>query len=677
MASISQTIQREINPFDSTTFRPGNFWQEQQNPVLNVESIHQEAISDIKTVLDQVASDHRTRTLMLYGDSGSGKSHLLGRLKRQLNSKAFFAYIGPWPDSDFIWRHILRQAVDSLLYAPEGQKESQLLLWLKGLPAFKDRGFVKWVLGERGIFIRNFRTSYPTGIYNAKEFFGVLYDLTNPELYPIACDWLRGDLLDEDDLKALGVRSAIDTEDAAQKILANFGKISAETQPIVLCFDQLDNIPRLSNGFIDLQALFSVNSSIHNEHAKNFLVIISIITNTWKENAARVQSADKARLLDASVSLKPITLDEAEALWAARLYPLHQQADNQPPSSIYPLTRQALEEKFPRARTMPRAALMLGRQLYQEEKIKLINEMVDVSTPTQPDIPKPPVTIVEINSLAAFQLVWQKEFNQTQQKISRIGQLASQELIQMLREVLGALQLTEIQPRFLPSPTYANSSLSYQDLDKLKRVGIVWTEASNLTSFSYVMKACQKAENQNLCQVMYLIRAERLGTPNNQGYRRYETIFTGSLNRHIKPDLTSVHYLATYHNLVNAACSRELVVGDTTPNLDQLEDLIRKSEILNGCTLLQDLKIVFGTIIDTDPNPDLKAVKDFLLNFVITQQFMGRQTLTQNASSQFPQLKESEIEQVIQELCQENRIQIFNPGAKQEAQLICLVPKAS
>lgn len=90
MASISQTIQREINPFDSTTFRPGNFWQEQQSPVLNVESIHQEAISAIKTVLDQVASDHRTRTLMLYGDSGSGKSHLLGRLKRQLNSKAFF-----------------------------------------------------------------------------------------------------------------------------------------------------------------------------------------------------------------------------------------------------------------------------------------------------------------------------------------------------------------------------------------------------------------------------------------------------------------------------------------------------------------------------------------------------------------------------------------------------------
>jgi len=60
--------------------------------------------------------------------------------------------------------------------------------------------------------------------------------------------------------------------------LANFGRISAQTQPIVLCFDQLDNIP-LPDGSIDLQALFSVNSSIQ-PVPKKFLVIISIITNT-------------------------------------------------------------------------------------------------------------------------------------------------------------------------------------------------------------------------------------------------------------------------------------------------------------------------------------------------------------------------------------------------------------
>jgi len=100
-------------------------------------------------ILDRVAIDHRTCTLMLYGDSGSGKSHSVGSNKPQ--SQPFFTYIGPWPDSNFIWRHILRQTVDSLLYVPQGQQESQLLLWLKGLPAFRERGFKKWVLGERAI----------------------------------------------------------------------------------------------------------------------------------------------------------------------------------------------------------------------------------------------------------------------------------------------------------------------------------------------------------------------------------------------------------------------------------------------------------------------------------------------------------------------------------------------
>ena len=152
MTSIDWIIKCEANPFDSTTVKPGNFWQEQQNIALNVDSIHQEALSEIVALLDRVAGDRRTRTIILCGESGSGKSHLLGRLKQTLNPKAFFTYIGPWPNSDFIWRHILRQTVDSLLYVPQGKQESQLLLWLHSLPAFKERGFASTGgTDERGV----------------------------------------------------------------------------------------------------------------------------------------------------------------------------------------------------------------------------------------------------------------------------------------------------------------------------------------------------------------------------------------------------------------------------------------------------------------------------------------------------------------------------------------------
>jgi ABC-type thiamine transport system substrate-binding protein len=109
--------------------------------------------------------------------------------------------------------------------------------------------------------------------------------------------------------------------------------------------------------------------------------------------------------------------------------------------------------------------------------------------------------------------------------------------------------------------------------------------------------------------------------------------------------------------------------------LKDLKTLIHESKVLHDCPLLQELGIVDG--VATLKKTDLKPVKDFLLNFVITQHFLGRQTLIQNARSQFPDVDESKIDQLIEQLCQENQIQILDDRAKKNAQLICLVPKAS
>ncbi|NJM98767.1 MAG: ATP-binding protein [Phormidesmis sp. RL_2_1] len=133
MPSLEQLIRKNLNPFDPTTFRPGNFWKETQNLSHEVTSIHEHVVDSVEVALDQVAYDRQTRSLMLLGESGSGKSYLLGRIKRRLNDRACFAYIGPWSDSQHIWRHVLRQTVDSLMAVAEGQRESQLMRWLNGL----------------------------------------------------------------------------------------------------------------------------------------------------------------------------------------------------------------------------------------------------------------------------------------------------------------------------------------------------------------------------------------------------------------------------------------------------------------------------------------------------------------------------------------------------------------
>lgn len=670
MTSIDDIIRREVNPFDLINLKPGNFWGEKQDSALTVESIHQEAIAEIEALLNVVATDHRSRTVLLLGDSGSGKSYLLGRLKRTLNPKAFFAYIGPWADSDHIWRHTLRYTVDSLMQVPEGQQDSQLMLWLKGLSAFTKRSVKQRILNDnfweilqsdRKKFIKHLKDNYKKeSIFNSDIFFGILHDLTDSELYSLACEWLRGDDLAEESIQALKVQHCIDTEDAAKNILANFGRISTETQPIVLCFDQVDG--QISS---NPQPFFNVNTAIQNNSLKNFLIILSLTTNNWKQSIDRIQMSDKAGI-HRVVQLKRITLEQAEALWAYRLQQLHHQANPQPPSNIYPLNRQALEQKYPGARTLPRLALLLGREEYQKYKIDLVKP--PVSPPPSP----PSIDKIE----AEFQLQWQDEYDKNQEKITKITLLSAPELIRMLEEALAALQVQEIKPKLLPGKTYASNSLSYQRSSQRERVGVVWTEDPGMKPFYNVMDACQKVVNSNLCTTLYLIRAAGVGTSKLEGNKIYRQIFTGSQHHHIKPTLSSVHYLATYHSLVNSVLANELVVAGKTLSLQELEELIRKSEILHECSLLQDLGIVpMQPIID--PNPDLLQVKKFLLNVVITQQFLGRSTLIQNANSQFPDIAESQIDQLIEQLCQENQIQILDPGADPKAQLVYLVPQAS
>ncbi|NET87101.1 MAG: ATP-binding protein [Kamptonema sp. SIO1D9] len=674
MPSIEEIIQQEVNPFDSTTLYSSNFWREQQNEETNVNSIHQDAIATVEKLLAQVAKDNRPRSLILTGDVGSGKSYLLGRLKKQLNPKAFFAYIDPWPDSDYIWRHILRQTVDSLLHIPEGQEESQLLLWLGSLSALRNNSLVKNIFGERRTFIRNLRATYPTDIYNAKEFFNALYHLNNPELHPIACEWLRGDDLDEEDLQLLGVKSSNNSEDAAKNILNNFGFISRDSQPIVLCFDQLDNIPRLDDNHLDLQPLFNVNSTLHSQYFNSFLIIISLITDTWRQHQPRIQSADKVRVNAGLFNLKPITLYQAESLWKARLYPLHAQAQPKQADPLFPLSRKLLEEKFPRGKTLPRIALAVARQEYQKYKDSLIGIGVYPENINNQNGSTSLPKSKEKDPIAEFQLIWQQEYKKIQSRISKLNLIAAPELIRMLQEALSALEVKEIKPKLLSGKSSVNS-FSYQHPQQNSRVGIVWTEDASMKTFYSVMKACEKVVNTKDCQKLYLIRNASLGKPSLAGNQIHRQIFSNPEHSHLRVNLTSVHKLATYHSLVNSALGNELVINDKAISLKELETLTREAEIFNDCKLLQDLGIVSEKEPTNDNGKEDRETKEFILNIAKTQGYLARKTLVEKTLHNYADLEQAKISEIIDQLCQEKQLKVYNPEKVSDQQFIVYLPK--
>ena len=661
MTSIDDIILKSTNPFDN--IRSVNFWDKNRTPEPNVNSIHQEAIATIESTLDLVILDHRTRTVLLKGDGGSGKTYLLGRLKKKFNNKAFFAYIPPFPQSDYIWRHILRYTVNSLLNVPEGQKYCQLILWLMSvLCAIKQRNLKQPILkddifdllrNDRQKFINKLKNIYnPANIYNADIFFGMLHDLTKPELRTLACEWLRGDDLSEESLQALRVKKSIATEGetTAREILANFGKIAIDTKPIVLCFDQLESIATLPNGSIDLPTLFNVNSKICDEDT-NFLVLIGITTNTWQHHKTRIDKTHQARI-SKQVDLKDISPEQAESLLASRLYHLHCQTDYLTDSPIYPISRKHLEDEFPGGKANPRNVLMLGQYIFQTYKERLAGGK------TEPEAP-----------LCAFRSKWTEEFNKVKQQITKITDLSSPELIQMLKETLNALKVEQISIPLLREKYLANCSLHYKLSPQGDRIGIVWTEDQNMHTFYGVMKACQTVVGRHSVKLRF-IRAEALSNNRNQGRRIYSEIFTdrNSPHFHVTPNLQSVRYMATYYNLAKYAREGDLFIGGKTVGLQELRILTGESNVLENCSLLNRLGIINNQLTEEEI-----AAKNFVLGLVTTHHVIGRNILVQNTCNEFTMLNENKINKLIEQLCKENNIRIINSTARPEAQSICLV----
>ncbi|MDE5118122.1 MAG: ATP-binding protein, partial [Trichodesmium sp. St2_bin2_1] len=147
-----------------------------------------------------------------------------------------------------------------------------------------------------------------------------------------------------------------------------------------------------------------------------------------------------------------------------------------------------------------------------------------------------------------------------------------------------------------------------------------------------------------------------------------------SKNIHIKPNLKSVHFLATYHSLVNAALANELVIEGRIINLKEFEEIIFDSQILNNCSLLQDLSVVVPTETQEKQNElDLDEIKNFVLNLIRKQSFMERNSIIENTLNQFVKIERSKIDIIIAELERANKIKIIAPTSKSDEQLVCFV----
>jgi len=668
MASFGGIVLGNTNPFDTI-----NVFNEKE-PI--VDYIYQEAFIKIERKFNEVVQNNYTRTVLINGDNGSNNECLLSRLYQQFSHKALFVYIPPFPQREVIWRHILRYTVDSLITTSDINKKSELLPWVsKFKQDIKSDDIFNFLRSDRKRFIKKLKDIYKNvKIHDHDTFFGILYDLTDSLLYPLACEYLRGDDLTQESLEALGIEKSIGTETVARETLANLSRIVSNHQPIVLCFDQIQSIGKLPDGSLDLPALFAVNTKIREENITS-LMVFNINNCTWKENEETIRQLDKYAI-DEIVYLKDISLAQAELLIESRLKILYNQEFSPIPSPIYPLNRQILEQEFPQGRTNPRDLLIYARDTLQAYKRWLTKGSEKGSFVFPQRSENKEVNYLEIGSY--FPVIWYEKFAKIQQNILTIRQLSSPELIRILEEILIVLQVDKIIYPLFVRTKYSSYSLGYHLTDNSEMLGIIWMEDPNLTSFFHVMEACRKTLEKNPSLKLSLIRAESLGSKNDKGYKIYEEIFMNFSHSHIISDLKSIHYLATYNSLVKRACEGNLVIAGKVIDLKDLRYLMYKSKILNNCGLLEKLRLVVSNYDSDDQknaNQQLKEYKNYIFYLVKSQICLNTQIIIQKTNYCFPELSESKIEALIQQLCWQKKLRIIDPKAPLESQLVCLARK--
>jgi AAA ATPase domain len=339
-----QSFDILTNPFRNSIVN--NPWQP---PETDIMTIHQAAFALCCQAMADLRQHHSTASVLIHGEAGSGKTHLLARFRSYIAREAQANGPGGLQEAVFIavrlqtgpqmmWRHLRLQLAGDLL---RGESESQLerLLLHRLTTAGLVTGDAHTWLAEKRREARDNNAPIPeleklldqlSRSSNGQLGFG--YDLftalghllLDQHKYAAAA-WLRGDSLPESVQKQLfdsdrqDDENDLDPEERARRVVLALSNLATADMPMVFCFDQLEALqidPR------DTAGLFAFGQMVTELNAGTQHVLIISCTQSMFMNTLKdlMSGANYARLHTFGIaSLSPLDWKEATLLIEARL----------------------------------------------------------------------------------------------------------------------------------------------------------------------------------------------------------------------------------------------------------------------------------------------------------------------------------------------------------------------
>ena len=365
------------------------------------------------------ATRANTQGLLILGEAGTGKTHLLMRVARNLAQTNHILFVNRPPNQHTVAQHVWLNVVNSLARSlpASGSSRSQLddLLahvfrdilvpeferdigenkdadkkrrWVQRLQADPYNLFTMLGEGEqrqrnldqiRNRTLSHIRHNHPEVDPQIARALITYCLVASENRKRVLLDWLRGTELDPDEAKDLGLppswvsfdESSADSsvqkdrEDRALKAIYSVATLSTHYQPLVLAFDQLEGL-RGNEGLT--LAWGDVVREIFT-HAPNMLVVTCIFPSLWKDwfeqlLADRVEwKSVQERFAQQKVELDRFSAEHGVTLLASRLDSSF--TKHGLPSNVYPFTEDDIQSLCSRS-TSPREFLQSANELFQK-----------------------------------------------------------------------------------------------------------------------------------------------------------------------------------------------------------------------------------------------------------------------------------------------------------------------
>lgn len=314
-----------INPFRNTI--ANDPWKFHETDVLEINAAAFQACRD---AFDLVNAQQHSTSVLIFGESGTGKTHLLGRLHNWVGKQrqpSAFVSVRLQPSPHRFWRLVRREFAESLLQTLHNGQTQLEFLCLTRLVDFAKENRVKEIAKgdvEKYVFnhlpelLEEFGEKNRLSI-NLCRF--IEHFLSNHHRHN-AIEWLKGNSLSEEVAEKLGITEAFDedenTEDIAREFVLELCRFIGTGIPVIFCFDQMEAMQRYPG---DRNGLFVFAQAIRTLHDRtdNLLLVSCIQTFFFNLLKEAVFESDFDALAVQRVTLEFLDLNLAKRLMQARL----------------------------------------------------------------------------------------------------------------------------------------------------------------------------------------------------------------------------------------------------------------------------------------------------------------------------------------------------------------------